>query len=323
MQPEFPRPLVVVSKCLGFDHCRYNGEIIETPIVAKLQPLVDFRPVCPEVEIGLGIPRKPIRVVAVNGQRALYQPATGANVTDKMQAFVNLFLDDLTAVDGFLLKNRSPSCGQGDVKIYHGYEATSRTSKGSGFFGGAILERFPGLPIEDEGRLRNFALREHFFTRLYAFARLRAVKQAGQMPALINFHAIYKLLLMGYNQAQMRIMGKIVANQTQADFLTVFAQYAEHFKLALAKPPQAGPMINVLQHALGGFSKVLSREEKTFFLESLEEYRDERLPLSALLHVLRAWAVKYHNAYLLQQVVLQPYPVALMDLGDSGKGRAW
>lgn len=317
----FPKPIIIVSQCLGFAHCRYDGQTIENPFVPRFQEFVEFRPVCPEVEIGLGIPRKPIRIVTVEGRNRLYQPATERDVTQKMETFVDSFLNSLAEVDGFFLKSRSPSCGTQDVKIYPGFENVARTFKGSGFFGGEVLKRFDGLPVEDEGRLRNFTIRENFLTKLFTFARLRDVKKSGSMKALIDFHTTHKLMLMGYNQTQMRALGKIVANQAQSGFDAVVSAYEHHLKLALASIPKFTAMINVLMHAFGGFKEVLSKEEKQFFLESLEEYRDERIPLSAVLHVLRAWAIKYDNAYLLTQTLMEPYPHELVEMTDSGKGR--
>ena len=318
---KFPKPVVVVSKCLGFAHCRYDGQTIENPFVPRFQEFVEFRPVCPEVEIGLGIPRKPIRIVTVEGKNRLYQPATGRDVTQEMADFVNNFLNSLTEVDGFLLKTRSPSCGTQDVKLYPGFDNVSRTFRGSGFFGGEVLKRFDGLPIEDEGRLRNFTIRENFLTKLFTFARFREVKKSQSIKELVEFHTIHKLLLMGYNQTQMRAMGRIVANQEQHDFDVVINNYDYHLKLALARTPKFTAIINVLMHAFGGFKDVLSKEEKQFFLESLEEYRDERIPLSAVLHVLRAWAIKHENSYLLSQIFMEPYPHTLVEITDSGKGR--
>jgi len=321
MMEHFPKPVVVISKCLGFEHCRYDGEMIDAPFVDKLKAHVLFFPVCPEVEIGLGVPRKPIRIVSVDNGNTLYQPATGYDLTGPMRNYLATFLDSLTEVDGFLLKSRSPSCGVNDVKIYTGFEATSRASRGSGFLGGAVLEKFAGLPVEDEGRIRNFTIREHFLTRIFTFARFREMKKSGSMSNLVNFHSIQKLLLMGFNQAQMRILGKIVANHENEDFETIMTHYEEHLKQALANPPRFTAVINVLEHAFGGFSNVLSKEEKAFFLESIEEYRDERIPLSAILKVLRAWSIRYQNDYLLGQTFLQPYPGQLVEITDSGKGR--
>ncbi len=191
----FPRPIVVISKCLGFDHCRYDGQMIETKFVPNLQEFVEFQPVCPEVEIGLGVPRAPIRIVETDGQRMLYQPATGKDFGTPMNEFVMRFLDGLGEVDGFLLKNRSPSCGQGDVKIYTGLDNSSRTVRGSGFFGGAILNRFPDAPVEDEGRLNNFSIREHFLIRLFTLARFREVRHSQSIRELIDFHTVNKLFI--------------------------------------------------------------------------------------------------------------------------------
>ena len=317
----FPTPIVVVSKCLGFDHCRYDGQMIDSPLVAKFREFIEFQPVCPEVEIGLGTPRKPIRIVTVDGENVLYQPTTGKNVTQEMTSFVDNFLSSLGDVDGFILKHRSPSCGPQDVKIYPGFENVSRTFRGSGFFGGEVVARFQGLPIEDEGRLTNFTIRENFLTKLFAFARFREVKKSSSIKALIDFHSHYKLMLMGYNQSQMRILGKIVANHENADFQTVIRRYEEHLKLAFAKIPRFTSIINVLLHAFGGFSEVLTSDEKQFFLERIEEYRDERIPLSVLLHLLWAWSIKFQNDYLLHQTFMNPYPKKLVEITDSGKGR--
>ncbi len=317
----FPKPIVYISKCLGFDHCRYDGQMIENDVVKKLEPFVEYRPVCPEVEIGLGVPRKPIRIVEVDGKRYLHQPATGKDVTEAMETFTDTFLRGIDEVDGFVLKSRSPSCGERDVKIYPGFEDVSRTFRGSGFFGGEVQRRFPGLPAENEGRLSNFTIREHFFTQIFAFARFREVKKHESMKALVDYHSTHKLLLMGYNQTQMRAMGKIVANHEKAPFHTVVTQYEDILQRALSKAPRFTAIINVLFHAFGGFKEVLTAEEKLFFLNSIEEYRDERIPLSTLLYLLRAWAIKFENHYLLTQTFMNPYPKALIEITDSGKGR--
>jgi uncharacterized protein YbbK (DUF523 family) len=170
---EFSKPIIVVSKCLGFDHCRYNGLIINDDFVEKLKAYVEFKPVCPEVEIGLGIPREPIRVVDIGGDIRLIQPDTGRDLTETMQDFANSFLDSVGTVDGFILKSRSPSCGIKDVKIYSGTKNDSMVlEKSGGFFGKAVIEKFPYLAIEDEGRLKNFRIREHFLTKLYHFDKL-------------------------------------------------------------------------------------------------------------------------------------------------------
>ncbi|MEO0107852.1 MAG: DUF523 domain-containing protein, partial [candidate division WOR-3 bacterium] len=107
----WPKPRIVVSKCLEFEHCRYNAEIITSEIVRALKPFTEFIPVCPEVEVGLGVPRDPIRVVSDHGDLRLIQPSTGRDITTEMQGFSERFLSSVGSVDGFVLKTRSPSCG--------------------------------------------------------------------------------------------------------------------------------------------------------------------------------------------------------------------
>ena len=318
---EFPRPRVVVSKCLEFDHCRYNGLMISSDVVRALKPLVDFVPVCPEVEIGLGVPREPIRIVVSRGRRALVQPSTGADVTARMKAFAGSFLSSLGDVDGFLLKSRSPSCGIKDVKIFSGIEKQAASDKGAGFFGSAVLEAFVGYPVEDEGRMLNFRLREHFLTALYALACYRAVKRAGAMGALVEFQARNKLLLMSYHQTEMRSLGRIVANPARKKAREVIGEYEEHLRKAFAAPPRYTSNINVLMHALGYFSERLSGREKKFLLDSLEKYRAGRIPLSAPVSIVSSWIARFGEPYLGKQTFFEPYPEALVEITDSGKGR--
>ena len=175
--PSLARPRVVVSKCLGFAPCRYDGAMISDELVRRLKEYVDFLPVCPEMEIGLGCPREPIRVVFAAGELRLIQPATGKDVTQAMQQFAEAFLGGVGQVDGFILKSRSPSCGIKDVKVFAGAEHETPQQLGRGFFGGAVLDRYPDLAVEDEGRLSDFRLSEHFLARLLTPAEFRRVSR--------------------------------------------------------------------------------------------------------------------------------------------------
>ncbi|MBC8235232.1 DUF1722 domain-containing protein [bacterium] len=318
---EFAKPIVIVSKCLGFAHCRYNGLIISDEFVEKLKLMVDFHPVCPEVEIGLGIPRDPVRVVAANSEFRLIQPATDKDVTEQMNSFVNSFLNSHTDVDGFILKSRSPSCGIKDVKIYPGTGKVMSTGKCNGFFGGAVTEKSPYLALEDEGRLTNFRIREHFLTKLFTLASFREVKAANAMKELVRFHSENKYLLMAYNQVQLRLLGKIVANQEKKPVSDVMNNYEEHLWQALARMPRYTSNINVLMHTMGYFSNELSTSEKAFFLDTIEKYRTGTIPLSVNINLLKSWIIRFEEQYLMPQTFFEPYPEALMEITDSGKGR--
>ena len=317
----FPQPRVVVSKCLGFEHCRYDGSVINDPFVAMLEPHVDFIKVCPEKEIGLGVPRSPIRLVQENKHKRVFQPATGKDVTDEMARFIDDFLGNLEPVDGFILKHRSPSCGLSNVKIYYGFDEKVNHFRGKGMFGEAILSSHGSLPVEDEGRLRNFSIREHFLIRLYTMASFREFKQNPSMKGLVDFHTNNKFLFMAFNQETMHELGRITANHEQQPLEKVIGSYEGLMRKMLASMPRFTSWINMLYHAFGFISDGLEKQEKTFFLNSIEEYRDERIPLSTLIKLLKSYALRFNQDYLLRQTFLNPFPLDLVQITDSGKGR--
>jgi uncharacterized protein YbgA (DUF1722 family)/uncharacterized protein YbbK (DUF523 family) len=316
----FPKPIIVVSKCIGFEACRYNGEIVQDTFVARLEPHVEFICICPEVEIGLGTPRAPVRIVSAGESFKLIQPSSGLDVSERMRNFSRGFLDGLKEVDGFILKNRSPSCGFTDVKFYFGPEKGPVIGKTAGFFGSAVLEQFGDRAVEDEGRLRNLSIREHFLTRVFAFARFRSLQQSPSKQDLVRFHAENKLLLMAYSQTKMRELGRIVANANGRTLEAVMELYETIFRAALHKPPRHASPINVLMHALGYFKNELSAREKRHFLEILEAYRQGRTPLSSAVSILRSWVMRFETDYLYGQTFFSPFPEKLMALDDSGRG---
>jgi uncharacterized protein YbgA (DUF1722 family)/uncharacterized protein YbbK (DUF523 family) len=317
----FTKPVIVVSKCLGFDHCRYNGEIVDDPFVRRLREFVEFRPVCAEMEIGLGVPRDPIRVVLVQDEMRLVQPSTGRDFSGSMNEFAGSFLDGIGSVDGFLLKSRSPSCGTRDVKIYNETGNLMSAAQRQGFFGRAAMARFGDAAVEDEGRLRNFLIRERFLTMLFTLARFREMVAEPTMARLTGFHARSKLLLMAYSEVVMRQLGKLGANEERRPVADVFRDYGALLPRAFAGPPKYTAAINVLMHALGYFKEGLSSEEKAFFLDSLQRYRTGKVPLSVPVGILRSWVVRFREPYLAQQALFQPYPEELIEIADSGKGR--
>ncbi len=318
---QFSKPIVVISKCLGFDSCRYNGQTIPVDYVEKLKPFVEFIPVCPEVEIGLGVPRDPIRIVAKDGSLQLMQPATGRDCTEEMNHFTTDFLKKLSEVDGFILKGRSPSCGIKDVKIYQSLEKGPSIGTTRGFFGEAVFSIFPSYPIEDEGRLTNFKIRDHFYTSLFLLAQFRQMMDKPTRRNLVQFHTELKLLLMAYNQSEMRVMGGIVAHIDNDSIDAVYHEYRNHLLKAISRPVRVPAVINVLMHALGYFSTRLHSQEKAFFLDSLEKYRSGKSTFATVLHLLRSWVIRFDEPYLKQQRFFNSYPEALLELADSGKGR--
>jgi uncharacterized protein YbgA (DUF1722 family)/uncharacterized protein YbbK (DUF523 family) len=295
--------------------------MVQDRFVARIEPHVEFICVCPEVEIGLGTPRAALRVTSSGGAFQLIQPSTGLDVSAKMRRFTRGFLDGLEEVDGFILKNRSPSCGFADVKFYSGPEKGPALGKAAGFFGGAVLEEFGEFAVEDEGRLKNLNIREHFLTRVFASARFRVLGKSAAMCDLVRFHSENKLLLMAYSQTKLREMGIIVANADGKKMGAVLEAYGKRFREAFAKAPRHASLVNVLMHCLGYFKDKLSAPEKRHFLEMLEAYRQGRTPLSNAVSILRSWVIRFESEYLREQTFFLPFPEELMALDDSSKGR--
>ncbi len=314
-------PIVVISKCLEQEACRYNGEIIRHSFIKQLSRYLKLEPVCPEVEMGMGVPREPLRIVTIDGKKELYQPTTQSFFTDRMNSFCEEYFSRELKVDGFILKNRSPSCGLSDVKVFQGLSKSAASKKDVGFFGGEIKQRFHGLPMEDEGRLNNFFIREHFLTALYTFARFREAQKGFDLSLLLQFHRTHKLLFMSYNQTGARRLGNITANREGLPNQRIFLRYFDEMKLILNKAPRFTAMINALMHAFGGFSSRLSAEEKKYFLQTIEEYRDERIPVSTVTHLLLSWAIRFETGYLLDQYLFKPFPKELVHLTNTGKSR--
>lgn len=183
------RPRVILSRCLELAACRYDGGEIRSGVVRRLTDHVELVPVCPEVRIGLGVPRAPIQIEEEEGSQRLVQPSTGLDLTDRMMLFGRSFADATRDVDGLLLKSRSPSCGVGDVKIFAG--EAPRTTKGTGMFARVMLDRYPHAAVEDEARLEDAVILRVWATRVWASARLRRAVEEGR-AGLARFHARYE-----------------------------------------------------------------------------------------------------------------------------------
>lgn len=316
---DLTKPVILVSSCLGFSACRYNNQCIQNKLIEDLKPYVDFINICPEVEIGLGTPREPIRLILENQSIKVFQPASGMDFTDRMNAFSSDFLSSLPEVDAFILKSRSPSCGIKDVKIYSGRINGSQIEKGIGLFAEAVIKKYPDKLVEDEGRLTNYRIREHFLIRLFTDFNFRKVKHSKDIKALIDFQSVNKYLLMAYSPKEQKILGKIVANHENRAFDELIIDYEKHLAKALSKPSKYTCNINVLHHIFGYYSKYLSKEERKYVLDTIEEHRQGKVPLSVPLHLLKSYSIKYKERYLLSQTIWQAYPEELIDISSSGK----
>lgn len=316
---EFSKPNVFFSKCLGFDSCRYNGQMITDDFIESLKPFVNIVNVCPEMSIGLGCPRNPIRVVSENNELKLYEPKSEKEFTKEMNDFSSSYLYNLKDIDGFLLKSRSPSCGYKDVKIYNGTSKVTGSTKGPGFFGGKVKELYPYSPVEDEGRLHNYRIRDNFLTRIFMNADFRKVKESNSLNELIEFHSRNKLLFLANSQKYSKVLGRILGNSKGRDIKDIFSEYEQNLNLVFEKLPKYTNNINVLMHAMGYFSKNITKKETELILDSLKKYQEKKLTLYTPMVLVKSYAVRFNITYLLDQTYFNPYPEELIILEDSEK----
>ena len=307
----FIRPNIAVSRCLGFAATRYNGQSVNNEWVELLKQFVDYSDICPEVEIGLGIPREPLRLVKKENSIIFFQPATGYDYTEQILSYTRKKTDQLKKIDGFILKERSPSCGISGVPIYSESPRAHIIAKTTGFFASGVLDKFQNIAVESDGRLSNLLVREHFYTRIFAHAELKSITTNPTRNKLISFHSAYRLILMGYNQKILRVMGTLVANSKNRPIHEVMNEYEVLMAAAMNKPPNVSSMINVLQHAIGYFKDRLSTEEKKYFLELIESYRKKRITLNVPRTHIQQLSVKFNEEFLLRQKFFNPFPIEL------------
>jgi len=309
---EWVRPTIGISACLLGERVRHDGEHKRNDwLVNQLGKYVNWVPICPEVEMGLGIPRETIRMEGSHKNVSLLTVKSRRDLTRLAADSAQKILDRLHNLNAFVLKKGSPSCGVERVKIYGRNSSPSRD--GMGFFVSALTKKFPDLPLIDEGRLSDLRQRERFVTLVFAAARLRALEP--RVPELQKFHEIYKLLLMSYSPDLYRRLGQVAANSEKRAFADIRADYEKLLIQLFKEFATSEKRVNVLQHVFGYFSDRLDANEKAVILECIEDFRKGWLPFVAPLTLLYYLSRKFKISYLEEQVLFNPYPRGL--LGSS------
>lgn len=308
------RPRIGISSCLLGEEVRYDGgHQCDLFLVQTLGAFVEWVPVCPELEVGMGVPREPVRLVRAGGRLRMVGERSRRDWTTAMQRYARRRLAQLGALDlaGYVLKSKSPSCGMERVKVYGGGGAPSRN--GRGLFAEALMAAWPLLPVEEEGRLNDPALREHFIERVFAYARWRAVASGRpSLRALVAFHATHKLLIMAHSEVAMRRLGRLVAGAKSRAWRSAVEEYGRHFMAALGMPATRRAHANVLQHMAGHFSERLSADERQELRQVIREYHRGLVPLAAPLTLIGHYVRRFRVVYLQEQVYLRPHPHELM-----------
>jgi uncharacterized protein YbgA (DUF1722 family)/uncharacterized protein YbbK (DUF523 family) len=303
-----------ISSCLLGENVRYDGgHKHDRFLTDTLGKYVTYRPVCPEVECGLGVPRESMRLVGDPESPRLFTIRTRQDHTERMVHWARQRVAALEKENlcGFIFKSDSPSSGMERVKVY--VEGGMPEKKGVGIFARIFMEHFPLIPVEEEGRLHDPLIRENFIERIFTLRRwVESVKTGRSRGRLVDFHTRHKLLILSHSEKHERIMGRMVAQGRDRSSLDgVYAQYQALLMEALRLKATPKKNANVLQHMMGYFKQHLSADEKKESQEIIDQFRLGYLPLVVPVTLIGHYVRKYDQSYLRMQVYLNPHPLDL------------
>ncbi len=273
---------------------------------------VEYVPVYPEEGCGLEEAAESLRLEEVSGALRLKNPKTGKDYTDRVEDWAHRKVEELAGEDlcGFVLKNRSPITGMERVHVLG--EDGVRRKNGVGLFASVLMDRFPTLPVEEDGRLHDPGLRENFIERIFVLRRWREMPGGGsRIGRLVDFHTRHKLLILSHSPKHHTALGRLVAGAKGMDPQELFDQYLSLLMEAIRLKATPKKHTNVLHHLMGYFKKDLSKDEKQELLELIQEYHEGGLPLIVPVTLMNHYVRKYDAHYLKQQVYLEPHPVEL------------
>jgi uncharacterized protein YbgA (DUF1722 family)/uncharacterized protein YbbK (DUF523 family) len=304
-----------ISACLLGEKVRYDGGHAHAKhVTGLLAGLMDLHPICPEVGCGMGIPREPVRLVGTPESYRLVGRETGRDWTAAMTAWSRKVLDQLagTRLCGFIFKAKSPSSGMTRIKVYPRSGGQAISHAGVGLFARLFMERFPLLPVEDEGRLHDVELRTNFFESVFVRHRWNAILDSGRsMKDLIDFHTSHKMLIRSHDVQLYREMGALVAAGKHMVRDDLFGQYEQKLAAAMARKATVRKHHDVLMHIMGYFKKMLTLDEKSECLEILTNYKKGLIPLIVPVTLMNHYVRKYGVTYLREQHYLSPHPLEL------------
>lgn len=301
--------LLGISSCLLGEQVRFDSSHKHNRYITDtLGEYFDFQAFCPEVAIGMGIPRPPIRLVKVRDRirlRGVRDPDT--DVTDEMIAYAEKAAAECNHLSGYIFKSKSPSCGMERVKVYS--EAGNPLESSSGIYAAGIMRQYPALPVEEEGRLMDPHLRENFIERVFIYHRWQQYRQQGLTSAsLVDFHSRHKFIVLAHDEPVYRELGRLVAEAGKGDLSETADEYLGLLMRALKKPATNKTHTNVLQHIMGFFKENMSAADKQELLEVIDEYRRGQLPLIVPITLIRHYLRLHPNDYIWSQYYLEPHP---------------
>lgn len=303
-----------ISSCLLGKKVRYDaGHQLDRYITDTLGQYFEWSPVCPEVEYGLPVPREPMRLAGDPDSPRLITIRTGIDHTEGMLKWAEQKLKELEKEElcGFIFKSRSPSSGIGGVKVYTPFGMPSQ--RGIGLFGRAFMNKFPVIPVIDDGRLHDPGLRENFIERVFVYKRWQGfIKKGGLIRDLVAFHTEHKLLILSHSPKYFSVLGRLVAKPKHYKPEDLNAEYVNLLMECLRLVATIKKNTNVLQHIVGYFKNQLSSDDRKELLEVIENYHKGYIPLIVPVVLVKHYVRKFNEPYLQRQYYLNPHPLELM-----------
>ena len=302
-----------ISTCLLGENVRYDGgHKWDRFLTDTLGQYVEYVPVCPEVECGVGVPRESMHLEGDPESPRLVTIRTKQDMTDRMVKWAQKRVAELEKEDlcGFIFKSDSPSSGMERIRVYN--EKGMPVKKGVGMFARIFMEHFSLLPVEDEGRLHDPKLRENFIEKIFTLKRWREVLvKREKRGEVVDFHTRHKLLILSHSPKYYQIVGKLVARAIDFPLNDLYQQYQTLLMESLELKTTAKKNANVLHHMMGYFREQLSFDEKQELLEVIDHYRGGYIPLVVPITLISHYVRKYDQPYLKQQIYLNPHPLEL------------
>jgi uncharacterized protein YbgA (DUF1722 family)/uncharacterized protein YbbK (DUF523 family) len=303
-----------ISRCLLGHEVRYDGGHKRDQFLTEvLGCYVEWVPVCPEVEAGLGTPREAMRLVGDADRPRLITIKSGSDYTEVLESTTVVRIQALKKLDlsGYVFKKDSPSCGMERVRLYNPHGMPNR--QGIGIFARAFMNHFPLIPVEEEGRLCDPGLRENFIERVFCYRRYQDLVNGGfTRQAVVRFHTIHKYLLMAHSQPHYQALGRLVGQADRHRPRELVVAYGEIFMKALRVKATVRKHVNVLQHIVGFFKNRLSAQEKRELLGVIDDYHRELTPLIVPMTLIKHYVRMFEVGYIRDQVYLNPHPKELM-----------
>lgn len=300
-----------ISSCLLGERVRYDGgHKLDRQITGVLGEHFEFVPYCPEIAIGLGVPRATIRLQSTaDGTRAVQKGEVSRDITDELSSYARVVAAEAGSLSGYIFKSRSPSCGMERVKVYDSNNMPFGAAPG--IYAGTLKLALPLLPTEEEGRLNDPDLRDNFIERVLIYRAWQLANASGlTAAALVAFHAENKFLVMAHDQAEMRELGRMIAD-LRGRVQEVGQAYFERLMRVLSRPARRGNQVNVLQHVAGFLSASLDRGDRSELDASIHRYRRGEIPIIVPLTLIRHHMRRRPHTYLEQQRWLEERPPAL------------